>query len=124
VNDLSIRCSGISQVCSLLSGGNQQKVLLAKWLSTDPQVLVLDEPTSGVDVGAKAEIHRIIRELSAAGTTVVLASSDLPELLGMCDRIIVMKSGLATRIFEAASATAEEIAYAAASSDHAMRAQP
>ncbi len=124
VSDLSIRCSSISQVCSLLSGGNQQKVLLAKWLSTDPQVLVLDEPTSGVDVGAKAEIHRIIRELSAAGTTVVLASSDLPELLGMCDRIIVMKSGLATCILEAASATAEEIAYAAASSDHVVRAKP
>src|SRR5690606_27049470 len=74
-------------------GGNQQKVSLARWLATRPRVLILDEPTQGVDVGAKGEIHRIIRDLAREGMAVLLISSDLPELLGMSDRIGVMRGG-------------------------------
>jgi len=76
-----------------LSGGNQQKVVLAKWLFTDPQVLILDEPTRGIDVGAKFEIYEIMNALAAQGRGVVMISSEMPELLGMCDRIFVMNEG-------------------------------
>jgi rhamnose transport system ATP-binding protein len=76
-----------------LSGGNQQKVALARWLATRPRVLVLDEPTQGVDVGAKSEIHRLVRRFAAEGMAVLLISSDLPEVLGMSDRIGVMRGG-------------------------------
>src|SRR5881397_3037608 len=78
---------------STLSGGNQQKVALARWLATKPKMLLLDEPTQGVDVGAKAEIHKLIRRLAARGLAVVMISSDLPEILGMSDRIAVMRGG-------------------------------
>ena len=76
-----------------LSGGNQQKLVLAKWLALDPRVLLLDEPTKGVDVRAKFEIHTIVRELAARGTACLLASSDLPEVLALVDRILVMRGG-------------------------------
>ena len=76
-----------------LSGGNQQKVVLAKWLATSPRVLLLDEPTKGVDVGAKFEIHEIIRRQAAAGLACLVVSSDLPEVLSLCDRILVMREG-------------------------------
>ena len=76
-----------------LSGGNQQKVLLAKWLATDPQVLILDEPTRGVDVGAKVVIHRAISEAADQGRSIILISSDLPELVGLSDRIVIMRRG-------------------------------
>src|SRR5581483_827609 len=76
-----------------LSGGNQQKVLLARWLSVDPKVLILDEPTRGIDVGTRAEIYRLIDELTARGVGVLLISSDLQELLLLCDRIVVMRRG-------------------------------
>ncbi|MBQ2451296.1 MAG: sugar ABC transporter ATP-binding protein, partial [Lachnospiraceae bacterium] len=76
-----------------LSGGNQQKVLLAKWMFADPDVLILDEPTRGIDVGAKYEIYCIINQLVADGKTVIMISSELPEILGMCDRIYVMNEG-------------------------------
>jgi putative multiple sugar transport system ATP-binding protein len=76
-----------------LSGGNQQKVVLSKWLFTDPQVLILDEPTRGIDVGAKYEIYAIMNDLAAQGRGVVMISSEMPELLGMCDRIYVMNEG-------------------------------
>jgi rhamnose transport system ATP-binding protein len=76
-----------------LSGGNQQKVLMAKWVATSPRVLLLDEPTRGVDVGAKAEIHRTIRALASAGLACVVVSSDLPEVLSLADRILVMREG-------------------------------
>jgi len=114
VASLQIRCESVRQPCASLSGGNQQKVLLAKWISTEPEVLVLDEPTRGVDVGAKAEIHKIIRDLAANGLVTVLASSELPELLGMCDRILVMRAGEPAGIFDAATSTAETIGRAAA----------
>ena len=79
--------------CSTLSGGNQQKVLLAKWLATDPKILILDEPTRGIDVGAKYEIYCIINQLVAEGKSVIMISSELPEVLGMSDRIYIMNEG-------------------------------
>jgi len=93
VTDLSIKTDGIDAPAGSLSGGNQQKVSLARWLETDPKILILDEPTQGVDVGAKAEIHKIIRHLAARGIAVLMISSDLPEALGMSDRIVVMRNG-------------------------------
>ncbi|MEO1909231.1 MAG: multiple monosaccharide ABC transporter ATP-binding protein [Paracoccus sp. (in: a-proteobacteria)] len=90
---LRIRTPSVFQKVMNLSGGNQQKVVLAKWLFTDPDLLILDEPTRGIDVGAKYEIYNIINELSAAGKAVIMISSEMPELLGMCDRIHVMNEG-------------------------------
>jgi rhamnose transport system ATP-binding protein len=93
IRDLAIKASGPEAPGGSLSGGNQQKVSLARWLATRPKLLILDEPTQGVDVGAKGEIHRIIRRLAAEGLAVLLISSDLPEVLGMSDRIAVMRGG-------------------------------
>src|SRR5262249_25300486 len=84
-NRMRIRCSDVYQEAGQLSGGNQQKVVLSKWLMTDPKVLILDEPTRGIDVGAKYEIYCIINELAEAGRGVVVISSEMPELLGICD---------------------------------------
>jgi len=91
--ELSIRTPGLDTPVANLSGGNQQKVMLAKWLNTGPRILVLDEPTRGIDVGAKAEVHRIVDELARSGMAVILISSDLPEVLAMSDRILVMREG-------------------------------
>ena len=93
LRDLAVKAAGPDALVSSLSGGNQQKVALARWLATQPRLLILDEPTQGVDVGAKAEIHRIIRRLAGQGLAVLLISSDLPEILGMSDRIVVMRGG-------------------------------
>ena len=93
IRDLAIKCSGPGAGGGSLSGGNQQKVSLARWLATKPKLLILDEPTQGVDVGAKSEIHRIIRRLAKEGMAVIMISSDLPEVLGMSDRIGVMRGG-------------------------------
>jgi putative multiple sugar transport system ATP-binding protein len=90
---MNIRTPDVMQKVVNLSGGNQQKVVLSKWLFTDPQVLILDEPTRGIDVGAKFEIYGIMNELAAQGRGVVMISSEMPELLGMCDRIYVMNEG-------------------------------
>lgn len=90
---LSIRLGTVADPVSTLSGGNQQKVSLAKWLETKPKVLLLDEPTRGVDIGARAEIYRLIAELAATGLAVIVVSSELPELLGLCHRILVMRKG-------------------------------
>jgi putative multiple sugar transport system ATP-binding protein len=90
---MAIRTPGVFQKVINLSGGNQQKVVLSKWLFTDPQVLILDEPTRGIDVGAKFEIYTIMNDLAAQGRGVVMISSEMPELLGMCDRIYVMNEG-------------------------------
>ena len=91
VRDLAIKAEGADAPGGSLSGGNQQKVAVARWLATNPKVLILDEPTQGVDVGAKSEIHKIIRQLAARGMAVLMISSDLPEILGMSDRIAVMR---------------------------------
>mgnify|MGYP002400936242 CR=1 FL=1 len=106
---LRIRCSGIFQEAVNLSGGNQQKVVLSKWLFADPQVLILDEPTRGIDVGAKYEIYTIINQLVAEGRGVVLISSEMPELLGVADRIYVMNQGAMVAEMPAAEASQEKI---------------
>ncbi|MDQ2081618.1 sugar ABC transporter ATP-binding protein [Xanthobacteraceae bacterium Astr-EGSB] len=106
---MQIRCADVYQETGHLSGGNQQKVVLSKWLMTDPKVLILDEPTRGIDVGAKYEIYRIINELAAAGKGVVMISSEMPELIGICDRIYVMNEGAFVGEFDGAEATQEMI---------------
>lgn len=106
---MRIRCHSVYQPAGLLSGGNQQKVVLSKWLFTDPKVLILDEPTRGIDVGAKYEIYCIIHELADAGKGVVVISSEMPELLGICDRICVMHEGVFVAEFPAAEASQERI---------------
>jgi rhamnose transport system ATP-binding protein len=88
-----VKTSGPDAPGASLSGGNQQKVALARWLATKPKLLILDEPTQGVDVGCQAEIHKIIRRLAKDGLAVLMISSDLPEVLGMSDRIAVMRAG-------------------------------
>jgi rhamnose transport system ATP-binding protein len=93
VDRLGVRTPSIAADVGTLSGGNQQKVALARWLATRPAVLILDEPTQGVDVGAKAEIHGLMQELAEQGLAIVMISSELPELLGMSDRIAVMRGG-------------------------------
>ena len=97
---LSIRTPSIWAETGKLSGGNQQKVVLGKWLNTRPQLLILDEPTRGIDVGAKAEVHRIINDLAQEGMSILLISSDLPEVLAMSDRILVMREGRQMGIYE------------------------
>ncbi len=91
--EIGIKCAGIERNVSSLSGGNQQKILIAKLLTTIPKVIFMDEPTRGIDVGAKHEIHKLIRELSKQGTAIVFISSELPEVIGMCDRVEVMHEG-------------------------------
>ena len=88
-----IRCFGPSHECGNLSGGNQQKVVLAKWIYTEPKILILDEPTRGVDIGAKKEIYSVINEMAAKGVAIIMVSSELPEVLGMSDRIMVVREG-------------------------------
>jgi ABC-type sugar transport system ATPase subunit len=93
IENLAIKTPGAGFVVNNLSGGNQQKVSVAKALATEPRILILDEPTRGVDVGAKSEIHRIISGLARAGKAIIMISSDLPEIMGMSDRVMVMKNG-------------------------------
>jgi len=106
---LKTKCPSVEQNVGNLSGGNQQKVLLAKWMFADPEVLILDEPTRGIDVGAKYEIYCIINQLVAEGKSVIMISSELPEILGMCDRIYVMNEGKIVGEMDAAQATQESI---------------
>jgi rhamnose transport system ATP-binding protein len=105
----AIKAASIDAPVETLSGGNQQKVALARWLATEPKVLLLDEPTQGVDVGAKAEIHGLIADLAARGLAIILISSELPEILGMCDRIAVMHAGTIVSTLDRAEATQERI---------------
>src|SRR4029079_9895353 len=105
----AIKAPSIEEPVATLSGGNQQKVALARWLATRPAVLVLDEPTQGVDVGAKAEIHGLIVDLAAQGLAILLISSELPEILGMSDRVMVMRAGAVAGELERAAATQEGI---------------
>ena len=106
---LNIRSSGVAQLTVNLSGGNQQKVVLSKWLNADPKILILDEPTRGIDVGAKYEIYTIVHQLADSGRGVIVISSEMPELLGICDRIYVMNEGRFVGEFPAAEATQEKI---------------
>jgi ribose transport system ATP-binding protein len=113
VDKLSIKLSSIDAPVKSLSGGNQQKTVLARWLATEPKVLILDEPTHGVDVGAKADIYQLMRDLAAAGIGIILISSELPEILKMSDRIVVMHEGRITGILDGNNATEDQVmAYA------------
>lgn len=93
IEDLHIKCTGAQHACGNLSGGNQQKVVFAKWIFTEPKVLILDEPTRGVDIGAKKEIYSIINKLADTGVAIIMVSSELPEILGMSDRVMVVHEG-------------------------------
>ena len=93
IEDFRVKCFGPWHECNNLSGGNQQKVVLAKWVATEPKILILDEPTRGVDIGAKKEIYNVINDLAAKGVAVIMVSSELPEVLGMSDRIMVVREG-------------------------------
>ena len=106
---LKIKTPTVEQLVGNLSGGNQQKVLLAKWMFAEPDIMLLDEPTRGIDVGAKYEIYCIINDLAAAGKSVVMISSELPEVLGLCDRIYIMNEGKMVGEMKGSEATQESI---------------
>lgn len=110
---LNIRTPNVETAVGKLSGGNQQKVMLSKWLNIKPKLLILDEPTRGIDVGAKAEVHQIINELAAEGIAIIMISSDLPEVLAMSDRILVMREGQQMGVFTGKEASQESIMTAA-----------
>ena len=123
----NVRMTGVDQLVGALSGGNQQKVVLAKWLASKPRILILDEPTRGIDIGAKVEVHRIISELAASGLGIILISSDLPEVLAMSDRILVLHEGRITAEIPRDRATEERVMFAATGSaggDDASSAPP
>ena len=102
---LNIRMASPEQTIESLSGGNQQKVILARWLARDPKVLIVDEPTRGVDVGAKAEVHQILVQLASRGIAILMISSELPEVLAVSDRIVTMRQGRITGAMAAGEAT-------------------
>jgi len=109
VEKLSIKTPNLNKMVRSLSGGNQQKVVIAKWLASKAQIVIFDEPTRGIDVGAKLEIYRIINQLLEQGTAVIMISSEMPELLGVSDRIMVMREGHLVAEFAKNEATQEEI---------------
>ncbi|MGY3236274.1 MULTISPECIES: sugar ABC transporter ATP-binding protein [unclassified Bradyrhizobium] len=109
VRRLSVRCTGIGQEAAALSGGNQQKVVIGKWLATEPRILLLDEPTRGIDIGAKQEIYRLIFDLAAQGLGIIVVTSEMPELLLLSDRILVMCEGRQTGILARENATQETV---------------
>ena len=108
-----LRAAALSVPVGTLSGGNQQKVVIGKWLATNPKVIILDEPTKGIDIGSKAAVHAFISELAAEGLSIIMISSELPEIIGMSDRVMVMREGLMEGIFERASLDAEVLVRAA-----------
>jgi rhamnose transport system ATP-binding protein len=117
---LAIKSPNVGIDVGKLSGGNQQKVMLAKWLETKPRILIFDEPTRGVDVGAKAEVHNIIRDLAKQGVAVLVISSDLPEVMALADRVLVMREGRQAGILDIAEATQEKVIRLAAGSASAQ----
>ena len=108
-NQMEIKSAGYHVDAETLSGGNQQKVVLAKWIGTKPKILILDEPTKGIDVATKAAVHQFICDMAAKGVAVILISSELPEVMGMSDRILVMHEGYQTAILDAQKCTAETV---------------
>ncbi|WJH37814.1 sugar ABC transporter ATP-binding protein (plasmid) [Aliirhizobium terrae] len=110
---LDLRAAALSVPVGTLSGGNQQKVVIGKWLATRPKVIILDEPTKGIDIGSKAAVHGFISELAAEGLSIIMVSSELPEILGMSDRVMVMREGLMAGMFERGQLTAEALVRAA-----------
>lgn len=117
---LHVKTASLHQPVSTLSGGNQQKVVLAKWLATGPKLLIIDEPTRGIDVGTKSEVHRLISELATEGMAILMISSELPEVLGMADRVLVMHEGRIAASLSRSEATPETVMHAAtgATEDH------
>ena len=109
VTRFSVKTNSVDEIAGRLSGGNQQKIVLGKWLANNPKLLILDEPTRGIDVGAKAEIHRLMSELAAEGVAILMISSELPEVLGMSDRVLVMREGRLVAEFDRAAATSEAV---------------
>ncbi len=109
IDRLGIRARGTEQIARQLSGGNQQKVVVAKWLGTEPRILIMDEPTRGIDVGAKAEIHALMSRLAQQGLGIIMISSELPEVLGMADRVLVMSGGRIVAAFDRAEATPDAV---------------
>jgi ribose transport system ATP-binding protein len=109
IQRLHIRTQGGEQNIATLSGGNQQKVLLGRWLARETKILILDEPTRGIDVGAKSEIYRLLRELADRGVSILMVSSELPEVIGMSDRVLVMKDGVFTGELSQESMTPESV---------------
>jgi rhamnose transport system ATP-binding protein len=116
---LQVKTASPDLAVATLSGGNQQKVVLAKWLATDPKLLIVDEPTRGIDVGTKSEVHRLISELAGRGIAILMISSELPEVLGMADTVLVMHEGRISASFDRADATAENVMYAASATEAA-----
>jgi D-allose transport system ATP-binding protein len=112
---IQIKWTSREQLTSQLSGGNQQKVILGKWMAANVKVLIFDEPTKGIDVGTKSEIYKLMRRLADNGIGVIVVSSEMPELLGLCDRIIIMANGRITGSYDIAEATEEKLAKAATS---------
>jgi rhamnose transport system ATP-binding protein len=117
---LNIRAASVEVPTASLSGGNQQKVVISKWLETKPKVLILDEPTRGIDVGAKVEVHQLVDDLAAQGLAIILISSDLPEVLAMSDRILVMREGRQMAVFDHREATQERVLSAAMGQEHGL----
>jgi rhamnose transport system ATP-binding protein len=110
---LEVKTRSLDAIAGTLSGGNQQKVVLGKWLATRPKVLIIDEPTRGIDVGTKAEVHRMMSELAGQGLGVLMISSELPEVLGMADRVLVMREGRITAELSRDEANSESVMFAA-----------
>jgi rhamnose transport system ATP-binding protein len=110
---LRVKRRRLADPVATLSGGNQQKVVLGKWLATEPDVLIVDEPTRGIDIGAKVEVHALLAELAASGIAVLMISSELPEVLGMADRVLVMHEGRVTAELSGSDATEESVLQAA-----------
>jgi len=109
VDSLKVKTPGIESLVLNLSGGNQQKVVLAKWLAMNPRVMILDEPTRGIDVGAKAEIYRLMRALAGQGTVILMISSDMEEVLNVSDRIAVMHEGEITGVLDRADCNEQNV---------------
>jgi len=110
---LEVKTNALDMTAATMSGGNQQKVVIAKWLATHPKLLIIDEPTRGIDVGTKAEVHRLLSELAGQGLAILMISSELPEVLGMADRVLVVCEGRITADLDRADATPESVMLAA-----------
>jgi rhamnose transport system ATP-binding protein len=124
IEQLNIIATSGEQVVNKLSGGNQQKVVVGKWLASKPRLLIVDEPTRGVDVGAKAEIHRLMSELAQQGLGILMISSELPEVLGMSDRVLVMRQGRLVAEFSRAEANQHDVGAAMMSDQVVLEASP
>ena len=109
VRDFNIKCSGVNHICNNLSGGNQQKVIFAKWIISNPKILILDEPTRGVDIASKKEIYSMMNDLASKGIAILMVSSELPEIIGMSDRVMVIHEGKVSGFLNRNDATEENI---------------